>query len=151
MIEERHYMRRPAGNVYRSATFTLIVLNVIAFGAEIAYFGFKLQFTEAAYRLMLSPEGLRQGYVWQLLTFQFMHANFTHLLLNCLAIYIFGTGVEQALGRKSFYALYFSSGTFGGLVQVALGLLFKGTMFNAPVLGASAGAFGLTAAFALLY
>src|SRR5207302_100267 len=74
-----------------------------------------------------------------------------HLLLNCLAIYIFGTGVEQALGRKSFYALYFSSGTFGGLVQVALGLLFKGTMFNAPVLGASAGAFGLTAAFALLY
>jgi hypothetical protein len=93
---------------------------------------------------------LRHGYLWQLLTFQFMHATPMHLILNCVAIYIFGSQVEEALGRKSFYALYLSSGVFGGLVQALLGVFLKGS-FEAPVVGASAGAYGLTAAFALLY
>jgi hypothetical protein len=79
-----------------------------------------------------------------------MHANLVHLVLNCLAIYIFGSQVEEALGRKSFYALYFTSGVVGGLVQALLGIFLKGS-FEAAVVGASAGAYGLTAAFALLY
>jgi membrane associated rhomboid family serine protease len=151
MIEERYYMRRPSGGVYRSATFTLIALQVIAFLVQIAVLGPSLQLTPAASLFALSAEGLRHGYVWQLITFQFMHGGFTHLLLNCVAIYIFGIGVEEALGRKSFYALYFSSGVFGGLMQAVLGIILKGTIFEAAVVGASAGAFGLTAAFALLY
>lgn len=144
-------MRRPSGSVYRSATFTLIALNVVAFLVQIALQGSSLPFTRGAGLFALSADGLRHGYVWQLVTFQFMHANFLHLLLNCVAIYIFGTGVEEALGRKSFYVLYFSSGILGGLVQAVLGLVLKGSIFEAPVVGASAGAFGLTAAFALLY
>jgi len=151
MIEERYYMRRPSGGVYRSATFTLIALNVVAFLVQLAVLGPSLQLTPAASLFALSAEGLRHGYVWQLITFQFMHGGWTHLLLNCVAIYIFGIGVEEALGRKSFYALYFSGGVFGGLVQAVLGIILKGTIFEAPVVGASAGAFGLTAAFALLY
>jgi membrane associated rhomboid family serine protease len=151
MIEDRYYMRRPSGSVYRSATFTIVALNVVAFVAQLVLQGPSLPFTPAAGLLALSAEGLRHGYLWQLVTFQFMHANFLHLLFNCLAIYVFGTGVEDALGRKSFYVLYFSSGIFGGLLQAILGLVLKGSIFEAPVLGASAGAFGLTAAFALLY
>src|SRR5690349_19370210 len=110
MIEDRYYMRRPSGSVYRSATFTLIALNVLAFLLQISLLGPSLPFTRGASLFALSADGLRHGYVWQLVTFQFMHANFLHLLLNCVAIYIFGTGVEEALGRKSFYVLYFSSG-----------------------------------------
>jgi len=60
---------------------------------------------------------LSHGYVWQLLTFQFMHGNFLHLLLNCWAIFMFGREVEQALGRKSFLTLYLSSGVIGGLCK----------------------------------
>jgi membrane associated rhomboid family serine protease len=147
MIEDRYYMRRPSGNVYRSATFTLIALNVVAFIAEIAFFGWV---PAVPHWLALSADGLRHGYLWQLVTFQFLHANLMHLLFNCLAIYIFGNEVEEALGRKSFYALYFSSGIIGGLVQALLGIFLKG-IFESAVVGASAGAFGLTAAFALLY
>jgi len=152
MIEDRYYMRRPGGSVYRSATFTLIALNVVAFLAGISFLGTpSLPFSKGFGLSALSSEGLRHGYVWQLVTFQFMHANFLHLLLNCIAIYIFGAGVEEALGRKRFYALYFSSGILGGLVQALLGIIIKTPMFEAPVVGASAGAFGLTAAFALLF
>src|SRR5258705_11884248 len=111
MIEDRYYMRRPAGNVYRSATFTLIVLNVVVFLGEVALRGWE---PGAPGWFSLSADGLRHGYFWQLLTFQFLHANLTHLLFNCLAIYLFGTQVEEALGRKGLYALYFSSGVLGG-------------------------------------
>ena len=73
--------------------------------------------------LALSLEGLRHGYVWQLLTFQFLHAGWMHLLFNLLAIYFFGRSVEFVLGRRRWLALYFLSGTIGGLVQMLLSLL----------------------------
>ena len=98
----------------------------------------------------LSVEGLRHGFVWQLLTYQFMHGGLLHLLLNCWAIYVFGREVEETLGRNRFLTLYFTSGVIGGLFQALAGVLFGGH-FAAPVVGASAGAFGLVAAFATLY
>ena len=146
MIEDRYYMRRPTGGVYRSATFTLIVLNVVLFVLEL----WGSQFFPTTGYLALSSDGLRSGYVWQLLTFQFMHANLMHLVFNCLAIYLFGSQLEEAVGRRSFWILYLSSGVVGGLLQASLGIVLKGS-FQAPVVGASAGAYGLTAAFALLF
>jgi membrane associated rhomboid family serine protease len=99
--------------------------------------------------LALSLGGLKRGYVWQLLTFQFLHSGWLHLLFNCLTIYFFGRELEEALGRKSFLTLYFTSGAIGGLLQEVAAVLFP--QFGGPVLGASAGAFGLIAAFAALY
>jgi membrane associated rhomboid family serine protease len=98
----------------------------------------------------LSAAGLGHGFAWQLVTYQFMHGGWLHLLLNCWAIYIFGREVEETLGWKSFLTLYFTSGVIGGLFQALAGVLLGG-IFAAPVVGASAGAFGLVAAFAVLY
>ena len=100
--------------------------------------------------LALSPVALLHGYVWQLLTFQFLHAGPFHLLINCAMLYIFGRPMESALGRGSFLRLYFGSGAFGGLVQAACGLLWPGHFGLGEVIGASAGVFGLIAAFATL-
>ena len=79
-----------------------------------------------------------------------MHGGWLHLLLNCWAIYVFGRELEDALGRGRFLALYFASGVIGGLFQALIGVLLGG-VFAAPVVGASAGAFGLVAAFATLF
>jgi membrane associated rhomboid family serine protease len=97
----------------------------------------------------LSLSGLEHGYVWQLLSYQFMHAGILHVLFNCWAIYVFGIDVEHALGRRTFLTLYFSSGIVGGLVQTLAGLLSQ--RFAGPVVGASAAAFGLAAAFSVLF
>ena len=88
--------------------------------------------------LALSKTAILEGHVWQLLTFQFMHANWMHLLGNCVAIFVFGRDVEEALGRKNFLTLYFSSGIIGGLFQALAGV-FLGGSFAGPVVGASAG------------
>jgi membrane associated rhomboid family serine protease len=98
----------------------------------------------------LSLEGLRGGHFWQLLTFQFLHGGFVHLFLNSWAIFVFGRPVESALGKGRMLSLYFLSGIFGGLVQMALAWFLPET-FGAPIVGASAGAFGLVAAFAVMF
>jgi membrane associated rhomboid family serine protease len=141
-------MRRPAFRLRWSATVLLLVVNVVAFILQNVLYRFSNFPTDDYFAL--SVEGLRHGFVWQLLTFQLMHGGILHLLLNCWAIYVFGREVEETLGRNSFLTLYFTSGVIGGLFQALAGVLLGGT-FAAPVVGASAGAFGLVAAFAALY
>jgi len=149
MLEDRQYMRQPSFRSPWSATVVLLVVNAVAFVLELICYGPHLAIRPDDY-FALSAAGLRHGYVWQLLTYQFMHGGWLHLLLNCWAIYVFGREVEETLGRKSFWALYFASGVVGGLFQALAGVLLGGA-FAAPVVGASAGAFGLVAAFAMLY
>jgi membrane associated rhomboid family serine protease len=148
MLEDRSYMRRTPFRARPSATVMLLGANVAAFVLLYALYQWS-SFPTNDY-LALSLGGLERGYVWQLLTYQFMHVGVLHLLFNCWAIYVFGSEVEGALGRKSFLTLYFSSGVIGGVAQALAGLLLGGA-FAAPVVGASAAAFGLAAAFALLF
>jgi membrane associated rhomboid family serine protease len=149
MLEDRVYMRRPSFRPRLSATVLLIIANVVAFFVQSLLYASSSRFRIDDY-LPLSLDGLKHGYLWQLLTFQFMHGGVFHLLFNCIAIFVFGRDVEEALGRKPFLTLYFSSGVIGGLVQILAGLLLHGP-FAERVVGASAGAFGLAAAFALLF
>jgi len=100
--------------------------------------------------LPLSVEGLAHGFVWQLVTYQFMHANAMHLLLNSWAIYMFGRELEDLLGVRRYLALIFSTGIIGGVFQVLVALLWP-QFFGGAVVGASACAFGLVAAFAMLF
>ena len=97
----------------------------------------------------LSQEGLARGYVFQLISYQFLHGDLWHLLGNLLVIYFIGKEMERVLGRKSFLVLYFSAGIVGGLLHIALA--WFGVLPNIPVVGASAAAFGLVAAFAVMF
>jgi membrane associated rhomboid family serine protease len=140
-------MRQRPFNSHRSTTVMLLIANVAAFILQTALYRFS-DF-QAKY-LALSLEGLEHGRIWQLLTYQFMHVSVLHLLFNCWAVYVFGRDVERALGRKTFLTLYFSSGVVGGLAEALAGLTL-GNAFAGSVVGASAAAFGLVAAFARLF
>ncbi|AXO79941.1 rhomboid family intramembrane serine protease [Olleya aquimaris] len=56
---------------------------------------------------------------WQVVTHMFMHGGFTHLLFNMFALWMFGSPVEQRLGRNKFLFLYFSAGLGAVLFQLA--------------------------------
>ena len=115
MLEDRSYMRGEAFRPQGSFTILLLVVNVVVFALQeinAAYFHFPLERYFA-----LSREGLAQGYLWQPLTFQFLHGGGLHLLFNLLGIYMFGRLVEERLGRGAFLKLYFLSGIVGGLVR----------------------------------
>jgi membrane associated rhomboid family serine protease len=133
-----------------SFTVALLIVNAAVFIVQLAALN-SLSGAEIEGRYFaLSLTGLEHGFVWQLLTFQFMHAGWMHLIFNSLAIYFFGRPVETVLGRRHFLTLYLASGIIGGLVQMLFALLIP-QYFDAPVVGASAGASGLVAAFAILH
>ncbi len=150
-------MRQSQFDSRRSATMMLLIANVVAFLVECVRYHYPPSFHEGDL-LALSWDGLKHGYVWQLLTFQFLHAGLLHLIVNCWAIFAFGREVEIALGARRFLILYFSSGVVGGLFQAFAGSLHEifpasgwALSFAAPTVGASAGALGVVAAFAMLF
>jgi len=146
MLEDRDYMRQPAYHEPRmSFTVALLIVNAAVFLVQLVASNSEI---EGRY-FALSLAGLKHGFVWQLLTFQFMHAGWMHIIFNSLAIYFFGRPVETALGRRHFLTLYLSSGVIGGLVQMLFAYWIPA--FDGPVVGASAGASGLVAAFAILH
>lgn len=148
MLGDRYYMRDTAYRPTRSLTMTLVIANAVVFLLHMVVARFT-EFPVERY-LALSLEGLKHGWVWQLVSYGFLHAGLLHLVVNLWAIYVFGNEVEQALGRRSFAALYAGSIAIGGLFQTLAGVLFGGE-FAGYVLGASAAAFGLAAAFAVLF
>jgi len=103
---------------------------------------------------------------WRFIGFQFLHANRTHILFNMLGLFFFGSLVERYLGGKRYLAFYLLCGICGALMFLLLnlggivislvagesvrvpGLLFNSP--NTPLVGASAGVFGVLMAGAYL-
>ncbi|HEY5346121.1 MAG TPA: rhomboid family intramembrane serine protease [Verrucomicrobiae bacterium] len=160
MLEDRDYMRQPEYNESRwtprfrfqwSWTVVLLVAYAVVFVANNLVLAQFFPHNDFFVRyLALSTEGIEHGYVWQLVTYQFLHVGWMHILLNSWAIYMFGRELEAMLGGKKFLALVFSSGIVGGVFQVLVALVWP-QYFGGPVVGASACAFGLVAAFAMMF
>lgn len=104
--------------------------------------------------------------VWRLVGFQFLHAGHIHLLFNMLGLFFFGPMVERYLGSKRYLAFYLLCVIFVALMYLLLNLgefvvarvynvhvVVPGLLFNSPytpLIGASAGVFGVLMAGAYL-
>jgi membrane associated rhomboid family serine protease len=149
MLDDRDYMRPRSSGWRWSLTTILLVVNAVVFLVQSFAEYYVRSFPVSEY-FGLSAQGLLNGYVWQPITFQFLHAGLWHLLVNCVVIYFFGRPVEEMLGRRRFLGIYFGGGVVGGLLQVMASLLWPHHFGSGGVVGASAGAFGLVASFAML-
>lgn len=99
-------------------------------------------------RLILSPENLAKGYIWTFITSGFIHADWQHLLLNMLGVFVFGRVVEQELGGAKTFFIYF------GALLLSMLLATAGYHFifhkNVIIIGASGALMGLISASMLL-
>src|SRR6266498_2442279 len=146
-LADRTYMRSESVNRRWSLTLVILVVNIVVFLAEYA----NGQQSHEAFQEYgaLSLDGVKRGFLWQFLTYHFLHGGLPHLVVNSLALYFFGRPLEDTLSKGSFLKLYLLSGLAGGVVQVLLALVSP--RFGVPMVGASAGICGLIAAFALLH
>jgi len=147
MLEDRDYMRsdgRFRPSFHWSATSVLLV--VIAVCSLVQNL---IPAEQVEKYLSLSVDGLKRGFVWQLLTFQFLHGGLLHLAFNLLALWSFGRVVESRLGVSRYLTLYFLAGVVGGLFQVGLGF-FLPALHGGFLFGASAGVCGVLAVFCRL-
>jgi rhomboid protease GluP len=58
------------------------------------------------------------GEWWRIITSQFLHVYFAHLVFNMAALLFLGMALERALGSLRFALLYIISGTIGQVVGV---------------------------------
>lgn len=87
-------------------------------------------------------------YIWQLITYQFLHGGFFHIFMNMFILWMFGAELEYHWGSKRFLAYYLLSGIGAGLIHLFVSPLFS---YPAPTIGASGAIYGILLAFALMF
>ncbi|MCK9191744.1 MAG: rhomboid family intramembrane serine protease [Sphaerochaetaceae bacterium] len=127
---------------YKNATLDLVVINVIV------YMIINTVWPNGVYYLSMIPGFIMHGYVYQFITYMFVHGSFSHLLFNMLSLYIFGQALEKRIGTKEFLLFYFSVGILAGIASFAF-YYFAGQ--NAVLLGASGAIYGLLLLFAVFF
>lgn len=140
----------------------LLILNIgIFFGDILLFNGAIGEF--GAFRIRSATAG---GKIWEFITFQFIHANVGHLLMNSIVLFIFGPLMERWWGPRNFTIFYLLCGAGGAffymllvsagiLPQAIIGVLEDGSRFSfpadlVPLVGASAGIYGILVGVAVV-
>ena len=126
----------------------IIIANVAMFLATVIYRPLILYFG-------LSPENvLERQWIWQPVTYMFLHGGPIHILFNMLGIWMFGVELERMWGTRLFLKYYAITGIGAGLTVILVGLLpFAATAhtYGAITIGASGALYGLLMAFAYYF
>lgn len=104
----------------------------------------------------LSPRMvLEHGWVWQPVTYMFVHARTpTHILFNMLILWMFGVELERMWRTRFFVKFYAITGIGAGLLSILVSLLpiaATRATYDSTIIGASGALYGLLLAFALYY
>lgn len=93
-------------------------------------------------------------WVWQPLTYMFLHNDLFHLLFNMLALWMFGTELERLWGTHKFLRYYAVTGLGAAATTLAVSLLpfaFAGPIYYSITIGASGAVYGLLMAWAMYF
>lgn len=103
--------------------------------------------------LGLVPQGfIFQHRAWQIVTYTFLHADPTHLILNMLMLAFVASDIEFLWGRKKFILFYLVCAVFAGVVYLFFQIgVWRGEGLNTPMVGASAAIYGLLVAYGWLF
>jgi membrane associated rhomboid family serine protease len=81
---------------------------------------------------------------WVFFTYMFLHGGPLHLAFNLLALFVFGSDVEERMGSRAFIGYYLICGIGGALLSYALALMLR----TGVTVGASGAIFGVALAYA---
>jgi len=93
-----------------------------------------------AQQFMLAPV---RPYIWQFVTYAFLHGSWMHIIGNLYFLYIFGNNVNDRLGNVGYLCFYFGGAVFSGLGHTLIS--------SNPVLGASGAVAAVTGAYLVLF
>lgn len=94
----------------------------------------------------LTPLLVKKGFLWQFVTYLFLHSGFFHILFNMFTLWMFGKEIEREWGTGEFIKYYFLTGIGAGLFTFVLSI--NSTI---PTIGASGAIFGILMAYALMF
>jgi membrane associated rhomboid family serine protease len=125
--------------IIASATIYVVILLLMSFASAAGSMVLALG--------ILDPAHIRQGWLWQFVSYAFMYVDPLEFVLSLLGIYFLGSAVQERVGRAAFYGLFFSSIALSGIAGFALSL--TGVLARGPAWGSAAAANAILMVFYL--
>src|SRR5437016_4691093 len=136
-------------------TRALILINALVFFFELAlpqgsveqiFYLFGIVPARFTHPEWAASVGFPIGNYWPILTHQFLHGGWLHIISNMWALWIFGDNVEDRMGPVRFAIFYLTCGVVAGLTQ-----LLSSPHSAVPSVGASGAIAGVLGAYLLLF
>ena len=151
----------PRYRPWHTVTRWLIVVNILVFVLDwfVIRKGLTLYYNGQAV-LPAQPELQYYGHFsvffaivhhqfWRFITYQFVHANIEHILLNMFGLLMVGPLVENRMGKWHFLGFYLACGCAGPAMHILLSQLNLAQLnYFTPLIGASASIYGVLVAAA---
>ena len=103
------------------------------------------------YCSLVPSDVVQHGYIWQLVTYSFLHEGISHWFWNMVGLWMFGSAFETAWGTRRFLELYFIGVIGAAITTIALSF---GHILGNPLTateGASGGIFAILIAYGILF
>ncbi len=126
--------------IITSVCFVVTYLPEMMFGWGAPFAWFALQPYDVAHRF----------YIWELVTYLFLHGGFFHIIFNMFALWMFGSDLESQWGGRKFLTFYFLTGIGAGLTDVILNTIFNPSVPTATI-GCSGAIYGLLLAYGMIF
>jgi membrane associated rhomboid family serine protease len=128
----------------------LIIITTVAFAVTYIpqqVFGWSAPYTWFALR---TNDVVHRFYVWELVTYLFLHGGWFHIIFNMFALWMFGSDLERLWGGKKFLFYYFLTGIGAGIFDVTLSALFPSPIPTFTI-GCSGAIYGLLLAYGMIF
>ena len=125
----------------------LVIANIICFVVQ-QLIGIALN-SELIFGFMPALVVLR-GFVWQPVTYMFLHGDVVHLLWNMFLLWMFGCDVERRWGTRRFIRFYLLGGVAGALMTL-LAAFLSAQIAQSLTIGASGAVLAVLVAYAMLF
>ena len=142
------FQSNPGQLSYKPSLFTDAIKTLISVNFAI----FILQSISSSEIMFFSNFGLvpklvwSQLKIWQPFTYMFFHGDIWHVLINMFVLWMFGSELERAWGKKNFLRFYFITGVGSGL-----GTMLFGLQSTIPIVGASGAIYGVLLAYGVMF
>ncbi len=127
----------------QSAVKTLLLINVAVFVVQFVIRG--------ALEPVLGVTVDAWWQAWRYISFQFLHGDFGHILINMLFLYFLGTILERHWGTRRFTWFYLTCGVGAGVSYAVMGAALPEQVGDIPLIGASGGVYGILVACAVFF
>jgi membrane associated rhomboid family serine protease len=135
---------------FRGAVRQIIIASTAIYIAMLLTIAFAPTVAEQILKFaVLTPEHIRQGWLWQFVTYGFVYGDPLNFALTMLGIYFIGTAVQEQVGSRRFYGLYLSSLVLAGIAGFLLSLTH--VIAQGATAGAGPAANAILMVFYLLY
>lgn len=135
-------LTKPFNYSYTNLTFIIIAVNILVF------FFIQISPNSAVYLAMIPQLVTQRFFLWQFVSYMFLHLDFSHILFNMLGLFFFGASVERRMGSKEFLLFYLLTGAMAGVLSF---LMYQFTGQNVALLGASGAVYAVLLAYATYY